>query len=111
MTPQTTYYLMRGGVSLFYNMWLTVTLLYHATLVTTDPFLLLMLGVALEATTFLFEIPTGVFADSYSRKWSVIIGCLLSGVAYILEGLFPIYLTVLMAQVVFWGGIHLSKRR
>lgn len=104
MTPQTTYYLMRGGVSLFYNLWLTVTLLYHATLVTTDPFLLLMLGVAHEATTFLFEIPTGVFADSYSRKWSVIIGCILSGVAYILEGLFPIYLTVLLAQVLFGVG-------
>ncbi len=104
MTPQTTYYLMRGGVSLFYNVWLTVTLLYHTTLVTPDPFLLILLGVAHEATTFLFEIPTGVFADSYSRKWSVIIGCVLSGAAYILEGLFPIYLTVLLAQVLFGVG-------
>lgn len=85
-------------------MWLTVTLLYHTTMITEDPLRLILLGAVLEATIFLFEIPTGVIADSYSRKWSVIIGLLLTGCAYFLEGLFPLYATVLLAHIVYGVG-------
>ena len=79
MQPQTTYYFMRAGVSYFYSMWLTITLLYQNAVITQDPLRLVLLGVALEATIFLFEIPTGVIADSYSRKWSVVIGLMMTG--------------------------------
>jgi len=85
-------------------MWLTVTLLYHTTDVTQDPLLLILLGVVLEGTIFLFEIPTGIIADSYSRKWSVIIGLLLTGCAYLLEGAFTFYTTVLLAQMIYGLG-------
>jgi len=95
---------MRGGFSLFYNMWLTVTLLYHTTSVTDDPLKLVFLGVVLEGTIFLFEIPTGVVADSYSRKWSTIVGLLLIGVAYFLEGSAPIYGRVLLAHFIYGLG-------
>ncbi len=104
MKPQTTYYLMRSGVSFFYSMWLTVTLLYHTTAVTTDPLLLVLLGVVLEGTTFIFEVPTGVVADSYGRKRSIVIGLILMGAAYLLEGSFAIYLTVLLAQFLYGLG-------
>lgn len=104
MRPEKTYYLMRSGVSYFYSMWLTVTLLYHTTVITQDPLRLILLGVALEATVFLFEIPTGVVADTYSRKWSVVIGLGLTGAAYVLEGAFPIYGTVLVAYILHGIG-------
>jgi MFS transporter, DHA3 family, tetracycline resistance protein len=104
MRPQTTYYLMRGGVSYFYSMWLTVTLLYHATVITQDPLRLILLGVAHEATVFLLEIPTGVVADTYSRKWSVVIGLAVAGVAFALEGAFAVYATVFLAQILHGIG-------
>jgi DHA3 family tetracycline resistance protein-like MFS transporter len=104
MRPQTTYYLMRAGVAYLYNMWLTVTLLYHATVITEDPLRLILLGVAHEATVFLFEIPTGVVADTYSRKWSVVTGLAVTGVAFALEGAFAIYATVFLAQILHGIG-------
>ncbi|MEL6408272.1 MAG: MFS transporter [Chloroflexota bacterium] len=104
LSPRLTYYLMRGSVSFFYQMWLTVTLLYHTTRITDDPLQLVLLGVVLEGTIFLLEIPTGVVADAYSRKWSVIFGIFLTGVAYLLEGMFAIYATVLLAQFLYGVG-------
>lgn len=104
MTPRATYYVMRGTFSLFYRMWLTVTLLYHAEMITPDPLLLVLLGVVHEGTVFLFEIPTGVVADAYSRKWSTVIGLFLIGGAYCLEGSAPIYGRVLLALFIYGIG-------
>jgi DHA3 family tetracycline resistance protein-like MFS transporter len=56
----------------------------------------------LEVSAFLFEVPTGVVADSYSRRLSIIIGYLLMGVGFLVEGLFPAFLPILLAQVI-WG--------
>jgi hypothetical protein len=39
-----------------------------------NPLQLVLVGTVLEATAFLAEIPTGVLADVYSRRWSVIVG-------------------------------------
>lgn len=96
--------LMRFSFALFYNIWLTAALLYHTTVITQDPLLLILIGVAAEATVVLFEIPTAIIADTYSRKWSVIIGLLITGVALTLEGAFPIYATVVLAEILHGIG-------
>jgi DHA3 family tetracycline resistance protein-like MFS transporter len=59
-------------------------------------------GTTLEVSVLLFEIPTGVVADIHSRKLSIVIGYVLIGAGFILEGSFPIFWTILLAQVV-WG--------
>lgn len=51
---------------------------------------------------FIFEIPTGVLADVKSWRLSVIIGYVLIGLGFIIEGSFPFLWTVALAQVV-WG--------
>jgi len=52
---------------------------------------------------FLFEIPTGAFADRYSRKYSVIAGFLITGVSVSLipsqTGFFPILLLWMLAGI------------
>ena len=63
---------------------------------------LILVGTVLEATLFLFEIPTGVVADVYSRRLSLIIGYFLEGLGFIVEGLFPVFGVILAAQVL-WG--------
>jgi MFS transporter, DHA3 family, tetracycline resistance protein len=60
------------------------------------PFQLLLIGMVLMATGLLFEIPTGVVADVYSRRLSVIIGGALIGVGFLLVGTIPIYAVVLL---------------
>jgi DHA3 family tetracycline resistance protein-like MFS transporter len=52
-----------------------------------SPLELVLMGTAMEAAVFLFEIPTGVVADMYGRKLSLIIGFIGMGVAWMAVGL------------------------
>jgi DHA3 family tetracycline resistance protein-like MFS transporter len=51
-----------------------------------SPLQLVLMGTAMEGAVFLFEIPTGVVADTYSRRLSLIIGYLGMGVAWMAVG-------------------------
>jgi MFS transporter, DHA3 family, tetracycline resistance protein len=47
------------------------------------PLQLVLMGTAMEAAVFLFEVPTGVVADTYSRRMSLIVGYLGMGLAWL----------------------------
>jgi DHA3 family tetracycline resistance protein-like MFS transporter len=66
------------------------------------PLQLVLVGTTLEAAIFIFEIPTGVVADVFSRRLSIVIGWLLIGMGFIVEGSFPYFAPILVAQVL-WG--------
>ena len=51
-----------------------------------SPLELILMGTVMEATIFVFEFPTGVVADTYSRRLSLIIGFLGMGAAVVLVG-------------------------
>ena len=76
--------------------------LYRVKIVGLDPLQLVLVGTTLEVTAFLFEIPTGVIADVYSRRLSVIIGSFLFGLGFLAEGLLPVFGAVILSQVI-WG--------
>jgi len=80
----------------------TISQIYRIAQVGLTPFELVLVGTTLEITAFVFEIPTGIVADVYSRKLSTIIGFFLFGLGFIVEGAFPVFATVLLAQVI-WG--------
>ena len=67
-----------------------------------DPLQLVLAGTALEAAVFIAEIPTGVVADVYSRRLSMIIGLTVSGVGFALMGASPTFLWIAGGQAV-WG--------
>ncbi len=48
-----------------------------------SPLQLVLMGTAMEAAVFLFELPTGVVADTYSRRLSLIVGYLGMGTAWL----------------------------
>jgi MFS transporter, DHA3 family, tetracycline resistance protein len=75
---------------------------YYVQEVGLNPLELVLLGTVFEATIFLFEIPTGVIADTYSRRASVILGLALEGVAAIAIGLTESY-PLLIAAAMLWG--------
>ena len=97
-----TYYVFRLIAPFVFAMWLTMANLYFATIITQDPFRLATLLVVLEAATFVFEVPTGVVADSFSRKWSMVIGYLIWGGGFLLQALVPVYEIALLSQAI-WG--------
>ena len=88
--------------SAFFSMMFVTMSLYEATVAGLTPLQLVLVGTTLEVSAFVFEIPTGVVADSYSRRLSIIIGYFLMGLGFLVEGLFPAFLPILLAQVI-WG--------
>ena len=62
----------------------------------------MLVGTFMEAAVFVFEIPTGIVADVYSRRLSVIIGNIGMGVGFVMEGAYPHVGTIMAAQIL-WG--------
>ena len=87
---------------LFFSMIFIVASLYEATVAGLTGTQLVLVGTALEVTVLIFEVPTGIVADAYSRRLSIIIGYLLMGFGFIVEGLFPIFGMILLTQLL-WG--------
>lgn len=86
--------------------WASVSVLavYYVQTLHLNPLELVLVGTVMEGTIFLFEVPTGVIADTFSRRASVIAGMALQGAALILTGLVPSFVAALAAAVVFGIG-------
>jgi MFS transporter, DHA3 family, tetracycline resistance protein len=85
-----------------YQLTFSVSSIYFVTVAQLNPLQLVLVGTILETSVFLFEIPTGVVADIYSRKLSITIGIFLTGIGFLVEGSFAMFWSILMAQVL-WG--------
>lgn len=88
--------------SLFFSMIFVVASFYEATVAYLTGLQLVLVGTTVEVTILLFEIPTGIVADAYSRRLSIIIGYFIMGWAFIVEGSFPAFLPIVLAQIL-WG--------
>ena len=88
--------------SMFFSMIFVVASFYEATVAGLSGLQLVLVGTTVEVTILLFEVPTGVVADAYSRRLSIIIGYFIMGLAFIVEGSFPRFVPILLAQVL-WG--------
>jgi len=103
LAPATVFLVSRGGMAFAFALFSTVAQLRRVSELGFDPLSLVLVGTALEASVFLLEVPTGVVADVYSRRRSVIIGYGLVGLGFLAEGLTTGFWGVVAAQVV-WGG-------
>ena len=102
--PAYAVYLIIEGVFGFaFITFSTLSMFYRIDVVGLNPFQLVLVGTALEIAAFSFEIPTGILADLYSRRLSVIVGMFVVGIGFMFEGLLPYFVTVLIAQVI-WGA-------
>ena len=75
---------------------------YVVTVAHLDPLQLVLAGTALELAVFIFEVPTGVVADVYSRRLSVVIGYFIMGLGFFLTGILPSFWPIILGQVL-WG--------
>jgi DHA3 family tetracycline resistance protein-like MFS transporter len=102
--PALVYFLITGFDALFSTIAWTIAAVYFVTVAHLDPLQLVLLGTTLEVTYFLLEIPTGVFADTWSRRGSVIIGYFLFGAYQVILGSFPVFAVMVLATVVSGFG-------
>ena len=70
-----------------------------------SPLQLVLMGTAMEAAVFACEIPTGVVADTYGRRLSLVIGFVGSGLAWLLVGVVSAAWAVI-ALWVLWGFFY-----
>ncbi|MGZ4431777.1 MAG: MFS transporter [Gaiellales bacterium] len=96
------YLFLSAAEAFCFSLIVTVNLVYQATAVGLGPFQLVLVGTVLEAVCFVGEVPTGIVADVAGRRLSIVIGALLTGIGFTIEGLVPTLTGVLVAQVV-WG--------
>ena len=102
VAPTKVYLFIEFSASMFFSMMFVVTSLYEATVAGLSPVQLILVGTTLELSAFVFEVPTGIVADVYSRRLSIIIGYIIMGIGFLLEGFFPFFATILLAQAI-WG--------
>ena len=67
-----------------------------------NPLQLVLIGTIMEVAVLLFEIPTGLVADFFGRKKSLVIGTFIIGIAHLLEGSFPTFWAIAVGAAL-WG--------
>lgn len=96
------YYASEFWLDLAHLLTFTVAAVYFVQEVGMSPLQLVLVGTSMELAVFLFEIPTGVVADTYSRKLSLVLGWTIMGTATVLVAAFP-SVVVIVSAYGLWG--------
>ncbi|WP_446666276.1 MFS transporter [Flexivirga sp. B27] len=102
LPARTAYLWWEGSWSLMHSIAFTLSMLYQVQVAHLSPGQLMVVGAAMEASCFLFEIPTSIVADLYSRRLSALIGAVVVGSAILLQGFWASFWPLVIAQVI-WG--------
>jgi DHA3 family tetracycline resistance protein-like MFS transporter len=98
----TAYAIYSAGDGFLFRMIFTVYAFFTVLTLGLTPLQLVLLGTILEGTYLLCEIPTGVVADTISRRLSVVIGLVGSGLAFAVLGFSHSFAMAAVSQVL-WG--------
>lgn len=89
---------------LAFSMLSTVSGVYAVKAAHLNPLQLVLVGTTLEGIAFVLQVPTGVIADVYGRRLSVLLGLFLTGIGFLIWGAVARFETILLAQLFFGGG-------
>jgi MFS transporter, DHA3 family, tetracycline resistance protein len=87
LDPHRTWLVYKGLDSYALALGWTVAPVLFVTELGLSPLELVLTGTALEIAYFLFEVPTGIVADTYSRRASIVISMLVMGSGFVATGL------------------------
>ncbi len=102
MDPYRVHLIQTFLMSFAASMIWTAMTVFRITILGLTPLQLVLVGTTMEATIFLFEVPTGIVADLVSRRLSTIIGYVLLGIAYVFEAVLQTFGATMVGQVI-WG--------
>jgi MFS transporter, DHA3 family, tetracycline resistance protein len=100
--PIRVWYLMQTGSAFGDTIVWVLAPVYFVQTVGMSPLQLVLVGTFMELTVFLFEVPTGIVADVYSRRLSIVIGLFVMGAAIVFVGSVPEAWAVILGWSV-WG--------
>lgn len=98
----TAYLVYSAGEGLLFRLMATIYSVFAILELGLDPLQLVLMGTVLEVSYLVFEVPTGVVADTFGRRTSIVIGLLGSGAAFLLLGVADSFAVALASQVL-WG--------
>ena len=104
LDAQRTWLLYMGIWALARSLGWTLAAVYFIRDVGMSPLQLVLAGTALEAAYFVFEVPTGVVADMYSRRASVVLAQFLMGAGFLLTAAFADVEAILAAAALMGFG-------
>lgn len=102
MNIKTVYYLLTSSRSFCIQIVFTLNAIYYVSQADLNPLQLVLLGTIMELAVLFFEIPTGLVADIFGRKKSLIIGTFIIGLAHLLEGSIPSFWAIAIGAAL-WG--------
>jgi len=102
LPPRATWYAYEAATSFLGMLAFTVTAVYYVTEVGMTPLELVLVGTLMEVAIFVFEIPTGIVADVHSRRFSIVVGTFVMGIAVTLFGALDTVWPILAANAL-WG--------
>ena len=100
--PIRVWYLLQAGSAVGDTLVWVIAPVYFVQTVGMSPLQLILVGTFMELTVFVFEVPTGIVADVYSRRLSTVIGVFVMGAAIVFTGLVPAAWAVIVGWSV-WG--------
>lgn len=100
------YLLLEGATSLFLGITYAVNLVYQVQTAHLNALQLVLIGTALEGSIFLLQVPTGMLADVYSRRRSILVGIFFLGLGGLTQGAFASFEAILLSSVL--AGIGFS---
>lgn len=100
INAQTLYLILSGAMQLANATMFTTYAVYYVNEIGMNPLQLVLVGTVLEMTILLLEVPTGVVADTYSRRLSVILGIFILGITWTIEGSLPLFWAIIVAEII-----------
>ena len=100
LQPTTAFFLFNAFGAFNSGLIQTALYVYYVRTLLISPFQLSLISTVHMLAHVAFELPTGIVADVYSRKLSVLIGSALIGVCYILTGAVPLFVAMLVATFI-----------
>ena len=102
LTATDTWLVYEGVASFFWTLSFTVAAVFFVLELGLSPLELVLVGTAMELAVFVFEVPTGIVADTYGRRRSVVIGMFVIGASFLVVGA-ATTAAVAIAAYAIWG--------
>ena len=87
LSARATWLVYRGVWAFAFSVGWTMAAAFFVRELGMIPLALVLAGTALEIGYFVFEVPTAIVADTYSRRLSVLVGLFLLGAGFVVTGL------------------------
>jgi len=100
MSARAVYLAMATVLGFGWGLIIPAYAVYYVRTAGLGPLELVLVGTCAEVSYFVFNIPTGAFADAYGRRWAVVLGVAITGAGWLIQALVPALGVILIGAAV-----------